>query len=94
MFNFYSNRTVKLVSLLAISVAGLLAYQQNYARVMEMVFSNFNWTSNSTEASAFMALTVNVFQDYDNDGTDDGAGEPGVAGLTLTAYDAEVEDYW
>ena len=33
-----------------------------------------------------MAVTINVFDDLDNDGTDDGAGEPGVVGLTVTAF--------
>ncbi|MEM8584078.1 MAG: SdrD B-like domain-containing protein [Bacteroidota bacterium] len=35
-----------------------------------------------------MAITVNVFNDYDSDGVDDGAGEPGISGLTVTAFDA------
>ncbi|MEO0733421.1 MAG: SdrD B-like domain-containing protein, partial [Bacteroidota bacterium] len=33
-------------------------------------------------------ICVNIFNDYDNDGTDDGTGEVGIAGLTVTAYDA------
>ncbi|MEM9293854.1 MAG: SdrD B-like domain-containing protein [Acidobacteriota bacterium] len=39
---------------------------------------------------AFAAGTVTgtVFRDYDADGADDGAFEPGVGGLTVTAYDA------
>ncbi|MEO0626344.1 MAG: SdrD B-like domain-containing protein, partial [Bacteroidota bacterium] len=44
--------------------------------------------SEEVSASAVMAITVNVFNDYDSDGTDDGAGEPGVPGLTVTAFDA------
>ncbi|MBC6993971.1 SdrD B-like domain-containing protein [Neolewinella lacunae] len=33
-------------------------------------------------------LMVSVFDDYNSDGTDNGAGEPGISGLTVTAYDA------
>ncbi|MTB50238.1 SdrD B-like domain-containing protein [Lewinella sp. W8] len=31
-------------------------------------------------------ICVSIFQDFDSDGTDDGTGEPGIAGLTVTAY--------
>ncbi|MEM9526988.1 MAG: SdrD B-like domain-containing protein, partial [Bacteroidota bacterium] len=32
-------------------------------------------------------ICVNVFRDYNSDGNDDGAGEPGISGVTVTAYD-------
>lgn len=33
-------------------------------------------------------IMVSIFNDYDNDGADDGSGEPGLPGLTVTAYNA------
>ncbi|MEO0687097.1 MAG: SdrD B-like domain-containing protein, partial [Cyanobacteria bacterium J06649_11] len=31
-------------------------------------------------------ICVNIFRDYNSNGTDNGTGEPGIAGLTVTAY--------
>ncbi|MEM9888120.1 MAG: SdrD B-like domain-containing protein, partial [Bacteroidota bacterium] len=50
-------------------------YDPNYSLVIDPTIS------------FVLAVTINVFEDYDNDGVDDGAGEPGVAGVTVTAFD-------
>ncbi|MEL7159989.1 MAG: hypothetical protein AAFN92_04465, partial [Bacteroidota bacterium] len=49
----------------------------------------YNGLGEGRVALVATGICVNVFNDYDSDGVDDGAGEPPVTTVTVTAYDQD-----
>ncbi len=70
-----------------------MKHQQRLPRlIMSLIMLSGLLASNGLQpiptAQAADTITGNVFRDINANGIDDGAGEIGVAGVTVTAYDA------